>query len=202
MDERRLLERIGANPKIFGGKPIIRGRRLAVACTWDAGCWRFTRRRSASVPLAGKGRHPGLLDLRPQDRSQRTHRASHNRGWVLRLLLDTCVSPQAKNELVSAGHDVVWAGDWPEDPGDETILARAYEDGRILVTLDKDFGELAVARGFPHCGIVRLVNFRAGHQAAVCIRVLGRHADDLAGGAIITAEPGILRIRIPYPPTS
>jgi len=30
MDERRLLERIGANPKIFGGKPIIRGRRLAV----------------------------------------------------------------------------------------------------------------------------------------------------------------------------
>jgi uncharacterized protein (DUF433 family) len=25
-----LLERIGANPKIFGGKPIIRGRRLAV----------------------------------------------------------------------------------------------------------------------------------------------------------------------------
>jgi uncharacterized protein (DUF433 family) len=30
MDERRLLERIGANPKILGGKPIIRGRRLAV----------------------------------------------------------------------------------------------------------------------------------------------------------------------------
>jgi len=30
MDERRLLERICANPKIFGGKPIIRGRRLAV----------------------------------------------------------------------------------------------------------------------------------------------------------------------------
>jgi uncharacterized protein (DUF433 family) len=30
MDETRLLERIGANPEIFGGKPIIRGRRLAV----------------------------------------------------------------------------------------------------------------------------------------------------------------------------
>lgn len=30
MDERRLLERITINPKIFGGKPIIRGRRLAV----------------------------------------------------------------------------------------------------------------------------------------------------------------------------
>lgn len=30
MDEQELLERIAVNPKIFGGKPIIRGRRLAV----------------------------------------------------------------------------------------------------------------------------------------------------------------------------
>ncbi len=30
MDESQLLERITVNPQIFGGKPIIRGRRLAV----------------------------------------------------------------------------------------------------------------------------------------------------------------------------
>ena len=30
MDEQKLLERITINPKIFGGKPIIRGRRLAI----------------------------------------------------------------------------------------------------------------------------------------------------------------------------
>ena len=30
MDEWNLLERITVNPQIFGGKPIIRGRRLAV----------------------------------------------------------------------------------------------------------------------------------------------------------------------------
>jgi uncharacterized protein (DUF433 family) len=30
MDEEKLLKRITVNPKIFGGKPIIRGRRLAV----------------------------------------------------------------------------------------------------------------------------------------------------------------------------
>ena len=30
MSEQKLLERITVNPKIFGGKPIIRGRRLAV----------------------------------------------------------------------------------------------------------------------------------------------------------------------------
>ncbi len=30
MNEQQLLERITVNPKIFGGKPIVRGRRLAV----------------------------------------------------------------------------------------------------------------------------------------------------------------------------
>jgi uncharacterized protein (DUF433 family) len=30
IDEQQLLKRISVNPKIFGGKPIVRGRRLAV----------------------------------------------------------------------------------------------------------------------------------------------------------------------------
>jgi uncharacterized protein (DUF433 family) len=30
MDEKKILQRITVNPHIFGGKPIIRGRRLAV----------------------------------------------------------------------------------------------------------------------------------------------------------------------------
>jgi len=120
----------------------------------------------------------------------------------LKLLLDTCLSPQAKAELKAAGHDVVWAGDWPEDPGDETMLARAYEERRILVTLDKDFGELVVLHGSPHCGVLRLVDFRAGEQGALCARILHNHADELQASAIITAEPGILRIRRSQTPSS
>lgn len=40
------------------------------------------------------------------------------------------------------------------------ILAHAVRNGQALVTLDKDFGELAVALGAAHAGIVRLVDFR------------------------------------------
>jgi len=119
----------------------------------------------------------------------------------LKLLLDTCLSALAKAELQATGHDVVWAGDWAEDPGDETILARAHEERRTLVTLDKDFGELAVLHGSPHRGILRLVGFRAGQQGSVCVRILREHAADLEAGAIITAEPGILRIRQPHLPS-
>jgi predicted nuclease of predicted toxin-antitoxin system len=61
----------------------------------------------------------------------------------VRLLLDTCLSAGAATVLRAAGHDVEHAGDWSEDPGDQEILARARSDGRVLVTLDRDFGELA-----------------------------------------------------------
>lgn len=115
----------------------------------------------------------------------------------MKLLLDTCIWGGAKAELQANGHDVVWTGDLAVDPGDEEILAQAYREGRILFTLDKDFGELAIVHGKPHCGIVRLVNIRARQQASVCELVLAKHADELLRGAIVTAESSRLRIHPP-----
>ena len=115
----------------------------------------------------------------------------------MKVLLDSCVWGVARTALVTVGHDVVWAGDWPSDPGDDEILATAHADERVLVTLDKDFGELAVLRGHPHSGIVRLVGFTATQQGAACAKVLEAHGVELQRGAIITAEPRRLRIREP-----
>ena len=115
----------------------------------------------------------------------------------MNLLLDSCVWGGALAPLRAAGHDAAWAGDWSVDPGDEEILARALAEGRILVTLDKDFGELAIVRELPHAGILRLVGMSARQQAEVTERVLLAHGADLAAGAIITAEPGRLRVRPP-----
>ena len=52
----------------------------------------------------------------------------------MRVLLDTCVWGGVSKALVAAGHDVVWVGDWPTDPGDEEILACARQESRVLVT--------------------------------------------------------------------
>ena len=113
----------------------------------------------------------------------------------MNVLLDTCVWGGALRDVALAGHDVIWAGDWNEDPGDEEILRRAHDEQRVLVTLDKDFGELAIRRGLSHSGIVRLVGFSARQQANVCLAVIARYQDELRSGAIVTAEPGRVRIR-------
>ena len=115
----------------------------------------------------------------------------------MKLLLDSCIWGGARNRLREAGHDVIWAGDWAEDPGDEQILAQAHADERILVTLDKDFGELAILRSAPHCGILRIVDFSARRQADACLAVIAAHGAELLLGAIVTAEPGRVRIRPP-----
>jgi predicted nuclease of predicted toxin-antitoxin system len=115
----------------------------------------------------------------------------------LKLLLDKCVSPRTRAALEAAGHDAVWAGDWSSDPGDAAILDAARRESRVLITLDKDFGELAVAFGQPHCGIVRLVDIHPRDQTSVCQSALGRHGEELAAGAIVTVARGRMRVRPP-----
>jgi predicted nuclease of predicted toxin-antitoxin system len=115
----------------------------------------------------------------------------------MKILLDTCVNTRVLTNLLAAGYDVIWSGDWEKDPGDEEILATAYREGRILVTLDKDFGELVILRGNPHCGILRLVNLSTKEQSIVCLRVIELYGNELLSGAIVTAGLDRVRIRPP-----
>ncbi|MGH9405932.1 MAG: DUF5615 family PIN-like protein [Terriglobia bacterium] len=108
----------------------------------------------------------------------------------MRVLLDTCLSHGAKEALAATGHNVVWGGDCTED---------ALKESRILITLDKDLGELAARRRLPHCGILRLVGFKASDLGSISQKMLADHGDDLQKGAIVTAEPGRLRIRYSPP---
>jgi len=113
----------------------------------------------------------------------------------VKVLLDTCVWGGTKADLQAEGHDVIWSGDWESDPGDQQILEIARRENRVLVTLDKDFGEMAIVRGLPHCGIVRLVGISARRQATICIMIFSRYGTELQTGAIITASENRVRIR-------
>jgi predicted nuclease of predicted toxin-antitoxin system len=113
----------------------------------------------------------------------------------MKLLLDTCVWGGAAATLAEAGHDVRWMGETPPDPGDTAVLNLAFDEGRVLITLDKDFGELAIVYGKPHCGIIRLVDLPARRQGSYCVTVLERFADELTRGAILTVTSQRVRIR-------
>lgn len=113
----------------------------------------------------------------------------------MNILLDSCVWGGAAKALTEAGHQVEWVGAGP-DPGDSQVLARAINEKRVLVTLDKDFGELAVVHGIRHHGIIRLVGLRAAAQGPAVVSVLTRYAKELADSAIVTVEPVRVRVRL------
>ncbi len=113
----------------------------------------------------------------------------------MKVLLDSCIWGGAKSNIQAAGHDVKWVGDFLQDPGDETIIKLAHNEERVLITQDKDFGELAVFRGIPHSGIIRLVGFSAVDHGKVSVQVLEKFNPDLLQSAIITVDPTRIRIR-------
>lgn len=73
----------------------------------------------------------------------------------MRFLADENVPARAVEALRDRGHEVIWVR--TDFPGitDHEVLSRAKASNRIVLTFDKDFGELAYRSGLPaSCGIV------------------------------------------------
>ena len=85
----------------------------------------------------------------------------------MKFLIDVSASSGSMRTILTRlGHDVVSASDMAPGTMDEEILAIATEEGRILVTEDKDFGELVFVRGLPHPCIIRFTEMRVEEKVA------------------------------------
>ena len=60
----------------------------------------------------------------------------------MKFLIDRCAGHRLAEWLRGLGHEVAETKDREPDPGDAAILLQATAEGRILVTIDTDFGEL------------------------------------------------------------
>lgn len=74
----------------------------------------------------------------------------------MRLLADECVDGRLVAGLGGAGHDVVAMRDVAPGADDRSVVAMARRQRRVLVTEDKDFGDLVVRHGLRVPGIVLL----------------------------------------------
>lgn len=73
----------------------------------------------------------------------------------MKFLADENFPRLAIQVLRNAGFDVRWIGDTHSGASDPEVLRLASADERILLTFDKDFGELAFKAGLPAgCGIL------------------------------------------------
>jgi predicted nuclease of predicted toxin-antitoxin system len=97
--------------------------------------------------------------------------------------------------LRDEGHDILSVKEAMRGSSDRAVLARAQEEGRIVVTQDKGFGELAFRSGLPaDSGIVlfRLSGRDPEADAQRMLEVLGSR-DDWPGHFAVASDD---RVRI------
>jgi predicted nuclease of predicted toxin-antitoxin system len=115
----------------------------------------------------------------------------------MKFLIDRCAGHRIAEFLETQGHDVSELSDRGPDPGDRTVLQWAWEENRVLVTMDKDFGKLVYLEGQTHCGLIRLPDIPPFQRIEIMKQLLKDHAAHLAEGCMLTVRGG--RIRTSFP---
>jgi predicted nuclease of predicted toxin-antitoxin system len=87
----------------------------------------------------------------------------------MRFLVDECTGPAVAQWLIVQGHEVFSVYDQARGISDEEVLARAFEERRVLITNDKGFGAKVYRERLPHHGVVllRLDDERASRKIEV-----------------------------------
>jgi len=99
----------------------------------------------------------------------------------LRFLIDIGVGIKVEHWLKDNGYDMRSMRDIDPKAADVDILKIAVAESRMIVTMDKDFGELVYKSREPHTGvlILRLENATGGEKAEVVKTILHEHQDKL-----------------------
>lgn len=97
--------------------------------------------------------------------------------------------------LTDLGHDVLSGVEVDPRAADEVLLTLANQEQRVLVTEDKDFGELVFVRHLPHPCIIRFVDMQAVEKVAAMRELIEQHADAMHEGALIVVTRRRVRIR-------
>ena len=116
----------------------------------------------------------------------------------MKLLLDQGLPRSAVSHMRRSGIESVHVGDIGlSDASDEEILARAKEDGSIVVTLDADFHALLALSGSSGPSVIRIrvEGLRGEELSELLLKVLGRCHQQLEVGALVTVGERRIGIR-------
>jgi predicted nuclease of predicted toxin-antitoxin system len=111
----------------------------------------------------------------------------------MHFIVDECAGRAVVELLRGAGHDVLAVDEAMPGAKDADILARASTEERVLVTNDKDFGELVFRSGQPHHGVLllRLRDESPENRLRVMSAVLEQYGDRLADRFTVASEGGV-----------
>ncbi|MGD8792465.1 MAG: DUF5615 family PIN-like protein [Anaerolineae bacterium] len=114
----------------------------------------------------------------------------------MKLFADESIDRQIVDRLRKDGHEVQYVAELEPGIPDDIVLNLANEEADLLLTADKDFGELVFRQRRVSSGIllVRLAGLSPLRKAEVVAFAINQHSRELLG-AFAVLRPGSLRIR-------
>jgi predicted nuclease of predicted toxin-antitoxin system len=114
----------------------------------------------------------------------------------MRFVADENVSRVLIERLRADGLEIVSISETRPGAADKDVLAAADAEGCILITEDRDFGELVIRQHLTVRGLILLELDRLSNtaEADVVAHVISAQADKLSGNLIVI-EPGRIRVR-------
>jgi predicted nuclease of predicted toxin-antitoxin system len=114
----------------------------------------------------------------------------------MNFLADEGVDFPVVQRLRSEGHDVFYVAEMAPAISDEEVLAAANEKGALLLTADRDFGELVyrLRRISEGVLLMRLAGLSPARKAEVMSSVVRVHGERLIR-AFTVVTPGMVRLR-------
>jgi predicted nuclease of predicted toxin-antitoxin system len=114
----------------------------------------------------------------------------------MRFLADENVSRRIIERLRAGGFDVISIGETRSGAPDRDVLEAANAEGCILITEDRDFGELVIRQRLGVRGIILLELDHLSNvaEADLVAEIVSIHADKLLGNLLVV-EPGRIRVR-------
>lgn len=108
----------------------------------------------------------------------------------MKFLVDECVGPTVARWLKQNNYDAISIYDGIPGIDDNSVLQKSLLESRILITSDKDFGEMIFKNKMQHCGIIllRLIDERPSNKIGVLDSILKNYAHELFGNFVVATE--------------
>jgi predicted nuclease of predicted toxin-antitoxin system len=108
----------------------------------------------------------------------------------MRFLVDECAGPAVAEWLRGQGHEVFSVFDDSKGISDVEVLDKAFAENRILITNDKDFGEMIFRERREHHGVIflRLDDERSANKIEALRHLLESYSEKLPDQFVTATE--------------
>ncbi len=114
----------------------------------------------------------------------------------MKFLADECCDAGLVTSLRDSGHDVLYVAEQKAGSPDDEVLLNAYNEGRILLTEDKDFGDLAYRLRKPSVGIVLIrIDVKERHMKWHRMKTLIENYENRLHGHFVVIQSNKFRFR-------